>query len=121
MEYLLSAGALDNADTTVPEVLPPHSLLQKCQHVGGSWQWVLGSPDLVSSGSEGVGGQAEFGMSSGKMWRSGVQFLQVSPWVWGTARTPQGIRNAVRYLWLLSKGIYKDLLPGTWPSVSFFS
>lgn len=81
----------------------------------------LDKPDIVSSGSERVGGQAELGVSSGKMCISGVQFLQVSPWVWGTARTPQGIRNAVRYLWLLSKGIHKDLLPGTWPSVSFFN
>lgn len=83
----------------------------------GAWQpeqpKALDNPDVVCSGSEGVGGQDEFGMSSGKMCRSGVQFLQVSPGVWGTARTPQGIRNAVRYLWLLSKGIHKDLFPGT--------
>lgn len=34
MEYLLSAGALDNADTSVSELLPPHSLLEKGGEVG---------------------------------------------------------------------------------------
>lgn len=144
-----SAGAQDSADTSVSELLAPHSLLQKRGDVGpgdGSWKAVKGlalssslthpcksgagqpeqpkaldNPDLVSSGSEGVAGQAELGMNSGKMCRSRVQFLQVSLWVWGTARTPQGIINAVRYLWLLGKGVHKDLLPGTWPSVSFFN
>lgn len=128
----------------------PH-LLEKCRDGGGSWPWILAhcerpgslssclvhrckpgdgsqsspraldNPDVISYRSEGVGGQAEFGMSSGKMCRSGVQFLQVSPGVWGTARAPQGIKNAVRYLWLLSKGVHKDLLSGAWPSVSFFN
>lgn len=106
MEYLLSAGALDNADTSVSELLPPHSLLETCGDEGpgnGSWYSVKGlalsswlthqcepgarqpeqpkgldNPDVVSSGSEGVDGQAELRMSSGKMCRSGVQFLQVS-------------------------------------------
>lgn len=146
VEYLLSAGSLDSADTTAHELLP---LLEKCQDAGGSWQWILArcerpgpllvshhlcmpgawqpeqtkaldKPDVVSSGSEGLSGQDEFRMSSGKMCRSGVQFLQVSPGVWGTARTPQGIRNAVRYLWLPSKGVLKDLLPGTWPECFIF-
>lgn len=39
----------------------------------------LDKPDVVSSGSERVGGQAELGVSSGKMCISGVQFFQVSP------------------------------------------
>lgn len=108
---------------SVKGLAPSSRLTPLCKP--GAWQpeqpKALGSPDIVSSGSEDFGGQAEFGMSSGKMCRSGVQFLQVSPWVWGTARTPWGIRNAVRYLWLLSKRIHKDLLPGAWPSVSFFN